>query len=147
MRAAVGGSGELIVREDGGSLTTLWPNHVYGVTTGLRAALDGIDTAVNLFFAHAAASHIDVAQYQNRFISTAAMHFMAQLAATQYTQGDVTSIDASEGMLTLTFEGDATDIELEPMLTHLASALESSNFVAIQVVSPNDELLARLDRL
>jgi hypothetical protein len=142
-RVAIGGAGELIMREDDGTMTSLHPNHVYGATTGLRAALDGVDVAVSLFFGHAVASHVDLSEFKSRFMSTQTIHFMANLAATEHTRGVVTAVDARDGVLTLTYEGDDTG-NFELMMRHIDAALAPGEYSTLRLVRADGSLIGTL---
>jgi hypothetical protein len=132
-RAAVGGGGELIIRNEDGTLTTLIPNHVFGTTAGLRSALDGVDVAVSLYFGHAVTPHLDPRTFRARFMSTQTIHFMANVAATEHTRGVITAVDARDGVLTLTYEGEDGG-EWELMLRHLGAVFEPGTFPTLRLV-------------
>jgi hypothetical protein len=131
LRAAVGGSGELIVRKEDGSTAAVNANHVYGATTGLRSALDGVDAAVNLYFAREVVPTLDVERDRPGFISNEMLLLYARMAAGQYTSGTVAAVDAREGTLTVTFEGDGRHDQFESMLHHLIAVAPHFNEVVL----------------
>jgi hypothetical protein len=143
-RAAVGGAGELIIKHDDGTLTSLNPNQVWGATSGLRSALDGVDVAVSLFFGHAVAPNVDLSQFTVRFMSTQTIHFMANLAATEHTRGVVTAVDARDGVLTLTYEGESVG-NFENMMRHLDAALEPAKFTTLKLIHSDGSVIGTLD--
>ena len=122
-RIAVGGAGELIAREADGTTTVLIPNHVYGVTAGLRSALDGVDVAINVLYVRDLADDLDPEKFQPAFVSEEMLRFFATLAAGEHTRGWVTGVESREGTVTITFVGEGSDPEFEAMLRHLHAAL------------------------
>jgi len=144
-RTAVGGRGELIVRDEDGRPMTVIANHVFGATAGLRSALDGIDVAVNLFFcAYVAPSTSRNGPYSG-FISEEMLAAIALLAAAEYTEGTIIDIQARGGLLRLTFVGESTEAGLDNMLRHIARASHDA-FNELQAVNENGSLLYLLKR-
>ena len=144
-RTAVGGRGELIVRDEDGRSMTVIANHVFGATAGLRSALDGIDVAVNLFFcAYVVPSTSRNGPYSG-FVSEEMLAAMASLAAAEYTGGTIIDVQARGGLLCLTFVGESTEAGLDNMLRHIARASHDA-FTELQAVDENGSVLYLLKR-
>jgi hypothetical protein len=142
-RTAVGGRGELIVRDENGRAVTVVADHVFGATAGLRSALDGIDVAANLFFCAYVVPTTSRDGPYSGFISEEMLAAMALLAAVEYTDGTITDIHAREGLLRLTFVGEATEAGLDGMLRHIANASHAA-FDELQAIDEEGSLIYRL---
>jgi hypothetical protein len=141
---AVAASGDVIVRLSDGSSTPLNPNHVYGKAVGLRAALVGVDVAVNLAFTKVVTEILPPSEpYRPKVVSEAILLHWARLGAEEFTAGSVTGVEIGERALRLTFVGTAGDDELRAMVVRLA-ALVSEEVDSILVVSESGALLAEL---
>jgi hypothetical protein len=68
---------------------------------------------------------------------------MALLAAVEYTDGTITDIHAREGLLRLTFVGEATEAGLDGMLRHIANASHAA-FDELQAIDEEGSLIYRL---
>ena len=133
------GSGDLVVRLIDGSHETVIPNHIWAATQALRSALDGIDSASNIFFAEAVAPSAKPEDYP-KLISEPMVAEFARRAAHEYTEGTVSEVRIEGGQLTATFVGAASDDQLYLMLMHLASAAHDAFSELIVVTEHGDEL-------
>jgi hypothetical protein len=143
-RAAVGGSGELIVRLTDGRHEAVVPNHVWATTQSLRSALDGVDSAINVFFATNAVYAATPDDFPS-FMSEQMVQELARRAAHDFTNGTISSLRIDRGRLSATFVGEATEAQLNLMLRSLAVAA-GNQFEELAAVSADGRLLYRLTR-
>lgn len=122
---AVGGSGELTVRLEDGSTAIAIADEVFGKTVGLRSALDGIDTAINVLHLREIVDVVELAPgtLESIVATEALLSAYARLIARDVTRGEVGRILARDGEITVSFSGEPAYDELEAFTQHLAHML------------------------
>jgi hypothetical protein len=143
--ATTGASGELIIRNDDRTTQTVDANDVFGRTASLRSALDGVDVAVNLFFA---TDLMETANLHNtpEDWSLETLTGLAREAAHQRTRGTVERVESDNGVLTVIYRGRARTQELGDMLAALAG-MTYGYFRKLVVANRRGRVLAQLERM
>jgi hypothetical protein len=97
-------------------------NHVYGTTAGMRSALNGVDTAVNLTHAREAFTTPPT----KKIGSIELLEMIGNVIANERTSGSIVRADADHGVLRLYFSGKASRKEVEAVLTPSAGSTSST---------------------
>ena len=116
--------GTLQVKLKDGTVESVYPNQVYGRTTGLRSILDGVDIAMN--HASIVDNEKHVADLINKPIpqmSASMFKRVVQQFAEEHTQGTVSNVEQQDGALTVTFRGEAVYEQLQTLANSLVRLL------------------------
>lgn len=137
------GSGKLLVRLSDGTSTTMVANHIYGKTAGLRSALNGVDTAINLTHAREVFATQALTQ---KIGSIELLGSIGNVIANERPSGSIVRADAEESALSLHFRGIASPREVEAMLEDFGRIDLIDEIRTIKVVDESDTTLGVLDR-
>lgn len=144
-QATVGPTGQLILKQDDGSVEEAGANHVFAGTEMLRSALDGIDAAVNIFFMTKAvpSSPLDreVAQFSKEMIRN-----LVREAAHRAGQEEVVNVAVSQDRLEITLVKPASRSELETMLV-VIGRMTWGQYREVSAVNKKGRILANVVRL
>jgi len=144
-RATVSPTGQLAVRLDDGSTEEINPDAVHRDVAMLRSVLDGIDAAVNLFFATTVVAASDLSgpfspgsKEMTRNVVVEAVHRMGH--------GPVTNVAVSEEELQVTLKSVRSRGELENVLFWLGR-VTLGRYPMVSAVDEEGNTLAKMARI
>lgn len=142
-RATVSPTGQLILRLDDGSIEQVNPNRIHSDVAMLRAALTGIDAAVNIFFATKTmmTADLDLSPLSREMVRNLVVESVYRMG-----QGPVSDVVVSEEVLRVTLVRQAPRGELETMLFWLGR-ITKGQYKEVSAVDEEGKILATVVRL
>jgi hypothetical protein len=144
-RAVAGPAGDLILRLEDGSIEQVDANRVFGETAMLRSVLDGIDAAVNIFFATKELYERPLPDPLPQLSKEMILN-LAREAVQRSIPGTVREVEVSAEALTITFVGKASRADLQSTLA-LIGRMTMGRHSELSAQNEKGKLIASVSRL